>query len=490
MATDTDSKIYKLSSDEGKLLLAGEFIYEYENKKKQYVKNRIIKRFNSQIIKKSIDLKTGFSGYALKDNETGEIVIVYVGTQLKQKGKGDLKADGEIGVYNLAGWKLDVKQVKQANDFYHQVKKENKGAKISLTGHSLGGGLANSVAMRNKDDQIDVLSLNPAPLLARDIQKYGNGFDQKNIRNVINECDPLHIGVEDADMVIPGQMYIIPNGKGHSLDFNESDFDKDGNLIWFKKLKNHNDTGLDWYPGFMELAVSSGAIYKGLTDKDFGYKEEAVVAGVTSEFPGMVGNLSVVVFGLMSLGDYSAVKIEAEHYLYVGVTETISFVEGVASDIKKEVEMTMEAIEISLLLIMKKVIDTALDTAFHMAFQMFKDGLLIYLTVSDIKAILMEVGYSVVKDIKDLFKGDFDIDTDVKQIVINHVVSRYNAMKRLFKEDLKKGIDKALMNEINKDIKQLSKDIKQLGNDVNTAVISMVETDEELKNTMFRSMVG
>ncbi|MEZ0116936.1 UNVERIFIED_ORG: hypothetical protein ABRZ91_000893 [Heyndrickxia coagulans] len=487
---NTSTKHYRLTSDEGKLILAGSKIYKYDADRTNDNKIYLERNFKCKIINEFTDPSSGFSGYALKDKNTGEIVIAYVGTQLNQKGKGDLKADGEIGVYNLAGWKLDVKQVKQANDFYHQVKKENKGAKISLTGHSLGGGLANSVAMRNKDDHIDVLSLNPAPLLNRDIIKYGYGFDQKNIRNVINEFDPLHIGVKDADMVIPGQMYIIPNGEGHSHKFKKSDFDKDGNLIWFKKLKSHNDTGLDWYPGFTELAQSSGAIYKGLTGKNLGYKEGAILAGATIELPGVASSISVVVFGLMSLGDYSAVSIKAEHYLYVGATETVSFVEGVASDIKKEVEMTMEAIEISLLLIMKKVIDTALDTAFHMAFQMFKDGLLIYLTVSDIKAILMEVGYSVVKDIKDLFKGDFEIDTDVKQIVINHVVSRYNAMKRLFKEDLKKGIDKALMNEIYKDIKQLSKDIKQLGNDVNTAVISMVETDEELKNTMFRSMVG
>ncbi|MEZ0116904.1 UNVERIFIED_ORG: hypothetical protein ABRZ91_000861 [Heyndrickxia coagulans] len=29
MATDTDSKVYKLSSDEGKLSLAGKYIYDY-----------------------------------------------------------------------------------------------------------------------------------------------------------------------------------------------------------------------------------------------------------------------------------------------------------------------------------------------------------------------------------------------------------------------------------------------------------------------------
>ncbi|MED4977361.1 lipase, partial [Heyndrickxia faecalis] len=106
-----DHKIYKLSSDEGKVYLAGQNIYDLDSGKT--TKRDIEDSFQCKIIRQFVDPKTGFSGYALKDKYSDEIVIFYVGTQPKQKGKGDLKADGAIGAYNLSGLKLDVKQVKQ-----------------------------------------------------------------------------------------------------------------------------------------------------------------------------------------------------------------------------------------------------------------------------------------------------------------------------------------------------------------------------------------
>ena len=35
--------------------------------------------------------------------------------------------------------------------------------KISVTGHSLGGGIANTVSLRHQEDNIESLTLNPAP---------------------------------------------------------------------------------------------------------------------------------------------------------------------------------------------------------------------------------------------------------------------------------------------------------------------------------------
>ncbi|WP_051291425.1 lipase family protein [Fictibacillus gelatini] len=188
---------YELTSDKGKLVLAGSMIYDYDDKKSpdHIDKDILQKTFNANIVDQYVDPKSGFSGYALKDNNTGEIVIAYVGTQPKQDGKWDLVTDGAIGLGNVAGLQISLKQADQANEFYQRVKENTNGAKISLTGHSLGGGLANTVAMRNKKDNIDTLTLNPAPLLNLDVVRYGYGFDQKNIRNVINEKDPLHTGV-------------------------------------------------------------------------------------------------------------------------------------------------------------------------------------------------------------------------------------------------------------------------------------------------------
>ncbi len=59
-------------------------------------------------------------------------------------------------------------QHSQAEKFYEKVKASNKGKKITLLGHSLGGGAANTVALRHQEDNINVLALNPAPVLNKD----------------------------------------------------------------------------------------------------------------------------------------------------------------------------------------------------------------------------------------------------------------------------------------------------------------------------------
>ncbi|MGC4376905.1 Mbeg1-like protein [Fictibacillus sp. Mic-4] len=483
---------YSISSDKGKLILAGDMIYNFDDKNspKHIDKRTLEDNMNAKIIDQYVDPKSGFSGYALKDNETGEIVIAYVGTQPQQKGKGDIIADAEIGGYNLFGLNfLSTTQADQADSFYQKVKANANGAKISITGHSLGGGLANTVAMRNKQDHIDVLSLNPAPLLNLDVVRYGYGFDQKNIRNVINENDPLHLGVKDGDMVIPGQMYKIPNGKGHSYAFDDSDFSKDGSLVWFDKLKSDNDTGLDFFPGFFELVSSAGDVYKGITEKNFGTKEAIKFAGGMAAFPGLSASVSVIVAGLMNIADMSALGLAFETLAYPVVQETILFCEQLIGSIKTGVSNAVLWIEDTLVK-MKEKIDAALEKAFDIAFDAFKVGVSIYLTASEIMGIVKDVAFSYFKEIMDVFKGDFDIDPHIEQIVVEHLVSHYQTLKTLFLQDPTKGINKNLVNEIKNDIDKLSKEIVQLSDDVKSAVQSMVEKDEELKSTLFVSLAG
>ena len=39
----------------------------------------------------------------------------------------------------------------------------------------------------------------------------------KNCRSLINEYDPLYGAIKAADFVIPGQVYKMENGEGHSF---------------------------------------------------------------------------------------------------------------------------------------------------------------------------------------------------------------------------------------------------------------------------------
>lgn len=480
-----DKKNYSLTSDEGKLHLAGKDIYQYENNRR-ISQGDLEDIYEAKIIDHYSDPASGFSGYALKDNKTGEIVIVYVGTQPKQEGKGDIKTDVAIGLHNLAGINfLSVKQIDQADAFYQQVKQKANGAKISLTGHSLGGGEANSVAMRNQEDHLDVLTLNPAPLLNSDVVKYGYGFDNKNIRNVINDCDPLHIGVKSADMVIPGQMYKIPNGKGHSYGFVTTDFNKDGSLIWFDKLKSDNDTGLDWFPGYYELTSATGDVYKGLRGDEV---SEEMVINLSVIINSAQKGIAPIVGALLTIGDISALGTKMEQS-DEGLKAILLFDELAVNLIRIEGANAVAYIENSLMN-MKERINESLEGAFYTAFQDFKGNVAINLTVSEILSILKDIGLSYLKEIMDIFRGDYVVDAHIEQIIISHIISKYPTYKKLFLADSNKGINKALMDDIIHDIHKLSKDITQLEDDVQSAVASMIEKDEELKDKLFNFIVA
>ncbi|HDR4463646.1 lipase [Bacillus cereus group sp. MYBK249-1] len=484
-----DLQRFKINSDVGKLRLAAADIYAFNEKEDDYSnpdpgknKKRLEDNFDAELIAEDDQHpQTGFGAYALKDNHTGEIFIVYVGTQPSQI--GDLATDGAIGLHNLTNspifGSLAEFQYSQAERFYEKVKADNKGKKITLLGHSLGGGAANTVALRHQEDNINVLALNPAPVLNKDVVKYGYGTNMKNCRSLINEYDPLYGAIKAADFVIPGQVYKMENGEGHSFLYDPKFYSGNGNVA-IDKLKKVSETGFDWKFGFLEISESAGDLYKGITGKKtLSTTEEVVVDLVVNGTP-----VSAILVAITVVGDTSALATKIASIGVETGKKALKFSKEVILEVRNQVNAAVDWIENKLAKCKEKVLEV-LESVFNAAVDFLVGCIILYLSRDEIIIIAKEVASSLVQDILDVFKGDFEIDTNIASIAGDYVRSHRQSLLNYFMNDGSRGLNRSLLVEISRDVNELSNDLKELSQDVTDAVISMIAKDEELASVSY-----
>ncbi|MGI2747069.1 lipase, partial [Bacillus cytotoxicus] len=143
------------------------------------------------------------------------------------------------------------------------------------------------------------------------------------------------------------------------------------------------------------------------------------------------------------------------------------------------VDTAVDWIETTLAKCKEKVLEV-LESVFNAAVDFLAGSVNVYLAASEILEIAKEVAGSYIQDLLDMFKGDFQIDTNVTAIVAEHILAHRHSLLNLFMNDSSRGINRSLLGEISKDVKELSKDLKQLNEDVSEAVFSMMAKDEEL----------
>ena len=150
-------------------LYASDLTYEFERARirgeaniHKAVKDSIAYSYPEKLeyLEDTYDEKTGTSATAFRDKDTGEIILSYTGTNLesgwKEIYKDVIKSDvGEIGFGSGST------HYEPAYEFYEKIR-EKYGDNIILTGHSLGGNIAQRVALQYNVQK--TIIYNPAPL--------------------------------------------------------------------------------------------------------------------------------------------------------------------------------------------------------------------------------------------------------------------------------------------------------------------------------------
>lgn len=132
---------------------------------------------------------TGMTAAAYRDVETGEIYIAYTGTNPNGSIQGIVQGVQDISTDATIGLSRENVQVPAAISFYEDIKAKYRGSNLIITGHSLGGGLANTVNVWAKGEHTSI-TFNAAPLghLSENAVIF---IDKSNFTNYRTQEDPI-----------------------------------------------------------------------------------------------------------------------------------------------------------------------------------------------------------------------------------------------------------------------------------------------------------
>lgn len=178
---------------------------------------------NLEYIDDFYDPSTGTSGTAFKDKNTGKVVVSYTGTNPD----GDFITDGLTDIYSIGrgfGYHYD-----NAYTFYEKMAEKYGAENLILTGHSLGGNVAQRVALKYNARMTIVY--NPAPLYVKLTSLKDDERVVKNIQDIEKEMESftgrvLRINTEGDFLqhsALVGGVYLggkitLENSGGHGLD--------------------------------------------------------------------------------------------------------------------------------------------------------------------------------------------------------------------------------------------------------------------------------
>ncbi|AXJ12881.1 hypothetical protein [Streptococcus pluranimalium] len=196
---------------------------------------------NLEYLDSTYDNKTGTSGTAFLDKNTGEVIIAYTGTNKDGNAVQDI-----IGA-DLGGIAIGLGvHYQPAFDFYEKIRGQY-GDNITLTGHSLGGNVAQRVALEYNVDNTVVY--NSAPLYLGSVEAFKKAMTNPQIKKGIKIAQSL-LQYEDNITEINrlwqrfnGQVTRIRTEKDQLN--NVSDFGLDVHLGEEYILKNSGDHGLN-----------------------------------------------------------------------------------------------------------------------------------------------------------------------------------------------------------------------------------------------------